>query len=199
VSTANTIPTSSVVYTAPASTVYAAPTPSVPTSTTHAAPIPFAQASTIHAAPFPSAQASTIHAAPIPSIQAPAAAPNPSYQAGVPQPISAAASSLAASLQACLGGGGPVYGGLTMDHLRANLLVTSQASSVLAATLQDVAPLQQHGLSRNQVNSVDQLYKATTVDNQLKAFEFASCGQFSYHSQMRQDNVNAVAFAYGSF
>ena len=33
----------------------------------------------------------------------------------------------------------------------------------------------------------------------MRAYEFASTGQFSYHSQLKQDNVNAVAFAYGSF
>ena len=34
---------------------------------------------------------------------------------------------------------------------------------------------------------------------QLKAFEFAATGQFSYKNQLRQDNINAITFAYGSF
>jgi len=33
----------------------------------------------------------------------------------------------------------------------------------------------------------------------LRAYEFASTGQFSYHSQLKQENINAIAFAYGSF
>ena len=81
----------------------------------------------------------------------------------IPRSVSAAASNLAATLQACLAGESG-YGGLTMEHLRANPQVTSQASSVLANSLHDVTPLQQNGFPRNQVNSIDQLNKATTVN-----------------------------------
>ena len=45
------------------------------------------------------------------------------------------------------------------------------------------------GLQRTtQVNSVDQLYAATTVNKQLRAYEFATTGQFPYKSQLKQDN-----------
>ena len=47
--------------------------------------------------------------------------------------------------------------------------------------------------------SIDQLFAATTVNKQLRAYEFAATGQFSYKNQLKQDNVNAVSFAYGSF
>ena len=131
--------------------------------------------------------------------QIPALAPNPTPPA-VPQSISAAAANLAASLQASLSNPGATYNGITMDHLRANPSVTSQANVVLSNAVQGIPPLNppsQIG-SFQQVNSVDQLFKATTVNKQLRAYEFAQTGQFSYHSQLKQDNVNAVAFAYGS-
>ena len=53
--------------------------------------------------------------------------------------------------------------------------------------------------SRNQVTSVDQLYGATIVNKQLRAYEFAATGQFPYKSSLKQDNCNAITFAYGSF
>ena len=53
-------------------------------------------------------------------------------------------------------------------------------------------------LQQNQVTSVDQLYRATTVNKQLRAYEFAATGQFSYKNQLKIDNVNAVTFAYGA-
>ena len=49
------------------------------------------------------------------------------------------------------------------------------------------------------MTSVDQLYHATTVNKQLRAFEFAATGQFPYKSQLKQDNCNAISFAFGSF
>ena len=52
---------------------------------------------------------------------------------------------------------------------------------------------------KSQVTSVDQLYAATTVNKQLRAYEFAATGQFPYKSQLKQDNCNAISFAYGSF
>ena len=48
------------------------------------------------------------------------------------------------------------------------------------------------------MTNVDQLYRATTVNKQLRAFEFAATGQFSYRNQLKIDNVNAVTFAYGA-
>ena len=51
----------------------------------------------------------------------------------------------------------------------------------------------------NNVSTVDQLYAATMRNKQLKAFEFAATGQFSYKHQLKQDNMNAITFAYGSF
>ena len=55
------------------------------------------------------------------------------------------------------------------------------------------------GSRRNQVISVDELYAATTVNKQLRSFEFAATGQFPYKSQIKLDNCNATSFAYGSF
>ena len=83
----------------------------------------------------------------------PGSAPN-LPPASIPQSISAAASSLAASLQACLGSGS-TYGGLTMDHLRSNPVISNQASAVLSEALQEVAPLQASTNMKNQVNTVD--------------------------------------------
>ena len=51
----------------------------------------------------------------------------------------------------------------------------------------------------NHVSTVDQLYAATMRNKQLKAYEFAATGQFSYKHQLKQDNTNAITFAYGSF
>ena len=152
-----------------------------------------------HFLPAQPTPAQTQNPTPMPSMFQPSVAQTPIQTPhSAPNSISTAASNLAASLQALLSSNGS-YGGLTMDHLRQNPQVSSQASSVLANAIQDVAPLNQPGVLRNQVNSVDLLYKATTVNKQLRAYEFASTGQFSYHSQLKQDNVNAVAFAYGSF
>ena len=91
-----------------------------------------------------------------------------------------------------------------MENLRSNPHLAAQAAAVLASATHDVPPLNPlDGLGRtlqsNQVNSVDQLYKATTVNKQLRCFEFAATGQFSYRNQLKQDNVSAVAFAFGAF
>ena len=87
----------------------------------------------------------------------------------------------------------------------------AQAAAVLAQATQNVAPLNPNplegmgaslrNLQQNQVviNNVDQLYKATTVNKQLRCHEFASTGQFSYRTQLKQDNVNTVCFAFGAF
>ena len=56
-----------------------------------------------------------------------------------------------------------------------------------------------HQSSEQVINSVDDLFRATTVNKQLRAYEFASTGQFSYRSSLKSDNCNALTFAYGSF
>ena len=119
--------------------------------------------------------------------------------------------SAAASLSSAMSGLAPQnsYQGLTMDHLRADPVMMSQAAAVLARATQNVPPLNPldgmgnslRNLQNNQVviNSVDQLYRATTVNKQLRCHEFASTGQFSYRHQLKQDNINAVSFAFGAF
>ena len=100
------------------------------------------------------------------------------------------------------------YSGLTMNHLRADPRISTEAAALLAQNTSDVAPLQalqsllqNHGNTQqfNQVNSVDQLYKATTVNKQLRCYEFAATAQFSYRQQLKQNNCNAAAFAFGAF
>ena len=91
-----------------------------------------------------------------------------------------------------------------MENLRSNPHLAAQAAAVLAHATADVPPLNPldgmgRSLQSNQVNSVDQLYKATTVNKQLKCYEFAATGQFAYRNQLKQDNINAVAFAFGAF
>ena len=146
------------------------PTTTVVTTLTSASTVP-----TSSLTPAPRMTVQT--AAPQTPYTTPGPAPNP-IPASVPQSISAAASNLAASLQACLGSGSS-YGGLTMDHLRSNPMIANQAAAVLSDAIQNVAPLQANTALRSQVNSVDQLFKATTVNKQLRAYEFASTGQFS--------------------
>ena len=127
-----------------------------------------------------------------------------------PQVVTSAAAQLSAAFQSGMGQQNQ-FTGLTMDHLRSNPVLMSQAAAVLAQATRDVPPLNQNpldgmgdslrNLQQNQVviSSVDQLYKATTVNKQLRSFEFASTGQFSYRSQLKQDNINAVCFAFGAF
>ena len=123
-----------------------------------------------------------------------------------PHVVASAAAGLAADLQAGLGHANHGYSGLTMDRLRSDPAIVSQANAVLNASTQNVPPLNPLagmgaalGTLRNeQVISVDALYAATTVNKQLRAFEFASTGQFPYKTQLKQDNTNAVTFAYGA-
>ena len=126
-----------------------------------------------------------------------------------PHVVTSAAASLTASLQTGLGQN--PYTGLTMEHLRSNPALVSQAAAILASATQQVPPLNPNpldgmgaslrSLQNNQVviNSVDQLYRATTVNKQLRCYEFASTAQFSYRNQLKQDNCNAVTFAFGAF
>ena len=125
-----------------------------------------------------------------------------------PQLVQTADASFAGHLQSGLGHDhNSGYNGLTMEQLRRNPTVVSEANLVLAGITTAVPPLSgmgaamgNSGLQRTtQVNSVDQLYAATTVNKQLRAYEFATTGQFPYKSQLKQDNCNAICFAFGSF
>ena len=138
------------------------------------------------------------------NVPAPAGVQAPTALTGAPQHIQNAAASLNAALQAGLGQtrdhGFP---GLTIGDLRANQFTTVQADRALADATRGVPALNTHpGLDfrtqQNQVTNIDQLFRATTVNKQLRAFEFAATGQFSYRSQLKIDNVNAVTFAYGA-
>ena len=113
-----------------------------------------------------------------------------------PQLVQTADASFAGHLQSGLGHDhNSGYNGLTMEQLRPNPTVVSEANLVLAGITTAVPPLSgmgaamgNSGLQRTtQVNSVDQLYAATTVNKQLRAYEFATTGQFSYKSQLKQD------------
>ena len=123
-----------------------------------------------------------------------------------PHVVASAAAGLAADMQAGLGHSNHGYSGLTMDLLRSDPAIVSRANAVLNATTQSVPPLNPLAgmgaalgtLRNDQVISVDALYAATTVNKQLRAFEFASTGQFPYKNQLKQDNTNAVTFAYGA-
>jgi hypothetical protein len=124
-----------------------------------------------------------------------------------PNVVTSAAAGLTAALQGGLGHlNNYGYTGLTIDQLRANPGIASQAAAVLSAATQDVPPLNPllgMGVALGQtdqvISSVEQLFRATTVNKQLRAFEFASTGQFPYKSSLKQDNCNAISFAFGSF
>ena len=126
-----------------------------------------------------------------------------------PHVVSSAAAALSSHLQTGLGHQHNLgYQALTMDQLRSDQAVVAQANRLLASSTSSVPPLnpmfglggtQNLGLGSNQVTSVDELFAATTVNKQLRAYEFAATGQFSYKSQLKQDNTNAVSFAFGSF
>ena len=140
--------------TTPVSTVVTTSTcaPTVPTSSLNQAPTMSTQ-SFAHSLPVPGPTPNfTLVAAPqalntrqsfAPQLPPPVPVPPaPNLPpAAIPQSISAAASNLAASLQACLGNGS-TYGGLTMDHPRSNPMISNHSSAVLSEALQEVAPLQ---------------------------------------------------------
>ena len=143
------------------------------------------------------------------------ASPTPSppvfTTATAPPMVASAAANMSAALQSGLGHQHNYgYTGLTMDNLRQNPAMVAQAASVLNNATQNVPPLNpldgmgpylrsNLNISGHQViNSVDQLYQATTVNKQLRCFEFASTVQFSYRQQLKQDNCNAVTFAFGA-
>ena len=124
-----------------------------------------------------------------------------------PQVLTNAAAALSSHLNTGLGHQHNLgYQPLTINQLRSNPAVAVEADRMLQAGIQSVPPLNPTpGLSftdstyNNQVSTVDQLFAATMRNKQLKAFEFAATGQFGYRSQLKQDNLNAILFAYGSF
>ena len=103
-------------------------------------------------------------------------APNPVPRL-VPNLITNAAANLNAALQAGLGQPSHGYSGLTMENLRANPYLASQAAALLANATQNVPPLHpasqnvavggSHAFANQQVSCVDQLYRATTINKQL--------------------------------
>ena len=144
---------------------------------------------------------------------APSAPPPPTFStpATAPHLVSSAAASLSSHLQAGLGHQHNFgYQGITMNDLRSNQAMVTEANRVLANSTLNVPPLNPlagmgvaignlNSSGQNQVTSVDQLYSATVINKQLRSYEFAATGQFSYKSQLRQDNCNSISFAYGSF
>ena len=134
---------------------------------------------------------------------------SPARQGQPPQYVTNAATSLNSHLNSGLGHSHNLgYQPLTLDQLRRDPTTVANAESMLQREISDVAPLNPLAsmgnsigtpIMHNQVSTVDQLYAATMRNKQLKAFEFAQTGQFSYKSQLKQDNLNAILFAYGSF
>jgi len=154
-------------------------------------------------APFLPAPVTSSNA--VPPVQPPQ--PIFSSTTAAPHLVTSAAASLGAALQAGLGHRDNYgYTGLSMTDLRQNTGISSEAANLLASATRDVHPLnplagmgQAIGVQRDQViSSVDQLYQATTVNKQLRAYEFASTGMFPYRSQLKQDNCNAITFGYGA-
>ena len=132
-----------------------------------------------------------------------------SLSQAAPTTVVNAAASLTSALQSGLGHNHNYgYSALTIDQLRRDPVLVTQAANVLGEATRNVPPLQAGPFSQApanlqtgvcQVNIVDQLYQATTINKQLRCFEFAACAQFSYRSQLKQENCNATSFAYGAF
>ena len=137
-----------------------------------------------------------------------------------PNVMANAAANLSAALQGGLGHNSNYgYNGLTIEHLRSNPAVSAQGSAQLAAAIGNVPALNpaaglgqlpvvmnqvpgvlpQSSLNEQVISSVDQLFRATTMNKQLRSYEFASTGKFSYRSSLKEDNCNAITFAYGAF
>ena len=152
----------------------------------------------------------------VPSLMQPTGSnlPRPSLtMPSVNQPsfeVENAAAALNAQLSSGLGHSHNMgYEALTINQLRADQNISGNANLMLNNTVQSVPPLNPlSGLvpaaatgsyNSSNVSTVDQLYNATMRSKQLKAFEFAATGQFSYRNQLRRDNTNAITFAYGSF
>ena len=137
---------------------------------------------------------------------APSAPPPPSYSTPttLPYSVSAAAATLAAQLNPGHDAGHGAHGQPSFSGNNMQQMGTNQAMFSGAGTNPLANPLAGMGAALNnqrpsQVTSVDQLYNATTVNKQLRAFEFAATGQFHYKNQLKQDNCNSICFAYGSF
>ena len=147
---------------------------------------------------------------PTPPVPGPAAPAVTGSFASAPNMVSAAASALTSHLSTGLGHTHNLgYQALTMDQLRRDPNLLAEANRLLNNTTQNIPPLNPLagmgaamgaalGAASN-VSTVDQLYAATMRNKQLKAWEFAATGQFSYKNQLRQDNTNAITFAFGSF
>ena len=123
---------------------------------------------------------------------------------GTPSNIAQAAATLNAFLSSGSAANNFGFQGLNMDHLRKEPQCSAQAERILGDMTQNVHPLSnllgrppQTG-NQSQVN-VDQLLRATIVNKQVRTFEFAQSGQFSYSKSIKKDNINAVAFAFGAF
>ena len=131
----------------------------------------------------------------------------PSATALPPSSLANAAAALNSHLSAGLGYTHNFgYQPLTMEQLRSDNRVSLEADRLLQQGVNNVHPLNPLTTSGmvgnvgvNNVSTVDQLYAATMRNKQLKAYEFAATGQFSYKNQLKQDNTNAITFAYGSF
>ena len=141
----------------------------------------------------------------LPIMSAPAVYSLPSMPTLPPASLANAAAALNTHLSTGLGYNHNLgYQPLTMDQLRSNQGVTVEADRMLQEGIRNVPPLNPIAgmtvaASATNVSTVDQLYAATMRNKQLKAFEFAATGQFSYKHQLKQDNTNAITFAYGSF
>ena len=136
--------------------------------------------------------------------------PAPSFTTSITAPnvVANAAASLSSALQSGLGHTHNYgYNGLTMEQLRGIPAINAAGNALLSSSTQNIAPLNpqiwgqiqaQQQNSDQVISSVDQLFKATTVNKQLRAYEFASTGQFPYRSTLKADNCNAITFAYGA-
>ena len=139
-----------------------------------------------------------------PTYSFPAAAPIPAATSAMPTHIASAANDYLARLGLTSAGQGVAS---SFTGLNNSAVMSSQHYQPgINQQFQPVTvsnPLAGMGAAigvRNgsQVTSVDQLYNATIKCKQLRAVEFACTSQFPYKSQITQNNVNAVVFAYGS-
>ena len=139
----------------------------------------------------------------------PTAPPAPTFTQSTspPQVVASAAARMTAQLQSGLGHSHNMgYENLTIEQLRNNAVIMSEANRILASHTSQVPPLNPlSGMGQtlgtltggnNSVSSVDALYQATTVNKQLRAHEFSSTGNFAYKSQIRQDNCNATCLMF---
>ena len=162
------------------------------------------------APPVPADPQPPVPSVPQPPVPSAPALPGPG-NVSAPQIVTNAAATLTSHLNTGLGHNHNLgYQALTMDQLRSNPHLLNEANNLLNVSTLEVPPLNPlsgmgatlgaaGGVRPNNVSTVDQLYAATMRNKQLKAWEFAATGQFSYKNQLRQDNTNAITFAFGSF